>query len=350
MGALAICLPAHADGNGGGSRLVAGGILTGEAMLIPLYSPPIFAPDAPPELSDIYLSTQVALTSDNTGAPAVVLAQTIPVQAAPVAQTTSAPATTQAAPAKPASGGEPIMNSDYWLNYFWDIPRFFTAPLRFDTTDWIKTGAFLAAVGGAYMADERLKKFFHDHRSSTSDGLAGLGYRLGDSKTHIFGAVGGYAAGYGLAAVNNGNDYHIRETSLLVMQSFLFSELLAEGAKKAAGRARPSETDDHSKWRSGGQSFFSGHTVNAFSTASVISEQYDSIWVAPVAYGLAGLVAWSRLNDNAHWTSDVVVGAGVGYAIGKLVTHFSPFRENPNMSVSPMGLPGGGGMVLGFRY
>jgi hypothetical protein len=82
----------------------------------------------------------------------------------------------------------------------------------------------------------------------------------------------------------------------------------------------------------------------------VISEQYDEVWVAPVAYGLAGLVAWSRLNDNAHWTSDVVVGAGVGYAVGKLVTHFSPFRDQQGMSLSPLGLPGGGGVQLGYRF
>ncbi|MCC6471211.1 MAG: phosphatase PAP2 family protein [Alphaproteobacteria bacterium] len=278
-------------------------------------------------------------------------AQPPPAGAMPPPAAAAAPEIVAAAPGPPAQPrGEPILNSDYWLNYFWNIPRFVTAPLRFDTADWIKTGAFLVAAGGAYMADERLHKFFHDHRSTASDDLAAIGYRLGDSKTIIAGSLGGYVVGYGLATMNGGNDYRIRETSLLVLQSFALSELLAEGAKRATGRERPDTTDDHSNWRSGGKSFFSGHTVNAFSTASVISEQYDEIWVAPLAYGLAGLVAWSRLNDNAHWTSDVVVGAGVGYAVGKLVTHFSPFREQSGVSLSPLGVPGGGGVQVGFRF
>lgn len=262
------------------------------------------------------------------------------------------PVTTAAAP--PASGtrpaGEPILNSDYWLNYFWDIPRFFTAPLRFDTADWIKTGAFLVAAGSAYLYDEHLQRFFHDHHNGATDSLAAIGYRLGDSKTIIAGSLGSYVIGYGVASMNQGNDYKIRETSLLVLQSFAFSQLLAEGTKKIAGRERPNASEHKDDWRNGGNSFFSGHAVNAFSTAAVISEQYDDVWVAPVAYGLAGLVAWSRLNDNAHWTSDVVVGAGVGYAVGKLVAHFSPFRGQQDMSLTPWGLPGGGGLQLGFNF
>lgn len=268
------------------------------------------------------------------------------------ADATSPVTTVAAAPsaggAKPA--GEPILNSDYWLNYFWDIPRFFTAPLRFDTADWIKTGAFLVAAGSAYLYDEHLQRFFHDHHNGATDSLAAVGYRLGDSKTIIAGSLGSYVIGYGVASMNQGNDYKIRETSLLVLQSFAFSQLLAEGTKKIAGRERPNASEHKDDWRNGGNSFFSGHAVNAFSTAAVISEQYDDVWVAPVAYGLAGLVAWSRLNDNAHWTSDVVVGAGVGYAVGKLVAHFSPFRGQQDMSLTPWGLPGGGGLQLGFNF
>ncbi len=47
---------------------------------------------------------------------------------------------------------------------------------------------------------------------------------------------------------------------------------------------------------------------------------------------------------------DVVVGAGVGYAVGKLVAHFSPFRGQQDMSLTPWGLPGGGGLQLGFNF
>jgi membrane-associated phospholipid phosphatase len=247
----------------------------------------------------------------------------------------------------PAPRGEPLLDDDYWLNYFNNIPRLFTAPLRFDTTDWIKTGAFMIAAGGAYLGDEHIRRFFRNHRTSTGDSVAAIGYRLGDGKTILGGVAVAYAAGYAI------EDYKLRDTALLTLQAWALTGGLTEATKRLAGRQRPGYTDDKSQfegWGGAGKSFFSGHVANAFTVAAVVSEQYDDVWVAPVAYGLAGLVAWSRLNDNAHWASDVVVGAGVGYAVGKLVAHFSPFHDDIGLTATPMIAPGGGGIQLGFRF
>jgi membrane-associated phospholipid phosphatase len=313
---------------------VPGGILDGQAMIVPLYGPPIFKPvelGAMPALAPPAIPPQVADTaSGDPRSPA----------------TAPAPSGDAANPAR--APGEPAMNGDYWLNYFYNIPRFFTAPARFDTEDWIKFGAFVAAVGGAYALDTKANRFFHDNRSNASDGLAAVGYRLGDSKTIVAGAAAGYALGYAL------DDRRARETALLVLQTWGLGALGSEGLKRLIGRERPSSNKNHDDFDFLGgndKSFPSGHAVNAFGVASVLAEQYDDVaWAAPAAYAVAGLVAWSRLNDNAHWLSDVAFGAGLGYAVGKIVTHFSPFRDNPDLSVSPMGLPGGGGVVLGFRY
>jgi len=263
--------------------------------------------------------------------------------AAPTADAPDAAPTANAMPAQP----EPLLNDDYWLNYFNNIPRIFTAPTRFDTTDWIKTGAFVIAAGGAYLGDEHIRRFFRDHRNATGDSVAAAGYRLGDGKTILGGIAVAYAAGYAT------EDYKLRDTALLSLQAWALTGGITEATKHLAGRQRPGYTDDKSQfdgWGGAGKSFFSGHVANAFTVAAVVSEQYDDIWVAPVAYGLAGLVAWSRLNDNAHWASDVVVGAGVGYAVGKLVAHFSPFRDDLGVTATPMLAPGGGGVQLGFRF
>jgi len=295
-------------------------------------------------------------------APAQVApAQVAPAQAAPAQAPPGQPAPSAAptgpAPAKTGWRNEPLLNSGYWTNYVYDIGHFFTAPLRFDTADWIKTGAFVVAMGGAFAADKTIRDAVQGSRGKFSDDVASVGYRLGDSKTILFGALGGYAVGYGVSAFNQGEDYKIRETSLLVLQSFAISELFAEGTKRLAGRTRPNATDNSLDFQglggsSSGQSFFSGHAVNAFSTASVIAEQYgdQAPWVPPVAYSLAGLVAWSRLNDNAHWTSDVIMGAGVGYAVGKIVTHFSPFRGGDGPVATAMLVQDGGGIQLNMAF
>jgi membrane-associated phospholipid phosphatase len=329
MAALAAST-AHAPAQDAATKPI---VLWGGAMAAAPYQP-LFDHALFPPLS---LDAEVALGSDASG-------QRAPEDGDGVVQ--SAEATPSDAPSRPR--GEPILDGDYWLNYFWNVPRFFTSPLRFDTEDWIKTGAFVVATGAAFVADEDIRRFFRHNRSHIGDAIAAVGYRLGDGKSIVGGSALAYAAGYAAGDVKS------RETALLVLQSWALTTGATEGVKRLTGRKRPGTTDDHLAFdgpSGADKSFWSGHVANAFSTAAVVSEQYhDNPWVAPVAYSLAGLVAWSRLNDNAHWASDVVASAGFGYAVGKLVAHFSPFRDQPDMSLTPWGLPGGGGVQLGFRF
>lgn len=64
-------------------------------------------------------------------------------------------------------------------------------------------------------------------------------------------------------------------------------------------------------------SFPSGHTLTAFSVASVWA--YDKPRERYEAYGLAGLVGLSRIILGAHWPSDVLAGAALGMAQGRQV-------------------------------
>jgi membrane-associated phospholipid phosphatase len=72
-------------------------------------------------------------------------------------------------------------------------------------------------------------------------------------------------------------------------------------------------------------SFLSGHTIAAFSVATIMARRYGRKhrWVPIVAYGAAGLVGFSRLTLSAHFTSDVFMGGALGYAISR----FTVLRE-----------------------
>jgi membrane-associated phospholipid phosphatase len=94
------------------------------------------------------------------------------------------------------------------------------------------------------------------------------------------------------------------------------SELLTEGLKITAGRNRPGSPSPATfSPFSGGSSFPSGHTSFAFAVARVCARRYPRLRV--IAYGLAAWVAISRLQQNAHYLSDVLVGSAIGLNAGQ---------------------------------
>lgn len=70
-------------------------------------------------------------------------------------------------------------------------------------------------------------------------------------------------------------------------------------------------------------SFPSGHAVTAFTLAFVLARAYPRY--AVLFYGLAVLVALSRVYLAKHFPSDVVAGAAVGILAGWIVCRFAAF-------------------------
>ena len=63
----------------------------------------------------------------------------------------------------------------------------------------------------------------------------------------------------------------------------------------------------------------SGHTANAFSAAAALSEIYhDNTLIKVGAYAYAAFIGFGT-TAHAHWASEAVAGALIGYAIGKTV-------------------------------
>ena len=105
--------------------------------------------------------------------------------------------------------------------------------------------------------------------------------------------------------------------------SLLVNSAITQQLKVSFHRYRPRSGSAYNRfdWSDGieeNTSFVSGHTSNIFTTATVFATNYKDVkWVPPVAYGLATLVGLSRIYDNAHWASDVMAGAAVGFASAK---------------------------------
>ncbi len=77
------------------------------------------------------------------------------------------------------------------------------------------------------------------------------------------------------------------------------------------------------------QSFPSGHTAEAFLSATFLYEEYKnvSVWYGVGGYLVAGTVGYLRIYNNAHWLHDVVAGAGFGIASTELTYWLYPLMK-----------------------
>jgi membrane-associated phospholipid phosphatase len=77
------------------------------------------------------------------------------------------------------------------------------------------------------------------------------------------------------------------------------------------------------------QSFPSGHTAEAFLSATFLFEEYKnvSVWYGIGGYLVAGTVGYLRIYNNAHWLHDVVAGAGFGIASTELTYWLYPILK-----------------------
>jgi membrane-associated phospholipid phosphatase len=96
--------------------------------------------------------------------------------------------------------------------------------------------------------------------------------------------------------------------------------LVVELVKALVRRSRPSFRVTQARivgLRAIGRSFPSGHTSQAFFTATLLAPYFHArIWVVFLLYGMALLVGITRMYVGAHYPRDVLAGAILGSAWG----------------------------------
>jgi len=92
-------------------------------------------------------------------------------------------------------------------------------------------------------------------------------------------------------------------------RALIWESALVFAMKYSFGRPRPGNSKNV-------HSFPSGHTATAFATATSLTYSYG--WkTGMLVYPVAVVVGLSRLADDAHWGSDVVAGAFVGFIMAR---------------------------------
>jgi membrane-associated phospholipid phosphatase len=129
------------------------------------------------------------------------------------------------------------------------------------------------------------------------------------------------------------------------LEALAVGDLVTTGIKWTAGRARPYAVADTNprdfqllrglhKGRDY-SSFPSGHALAAFAAAAAVTNETSRWWpgsqwyIGPAMFGGAAAVGASRLYNNQHWLSDVVLGAGIGTFAGNKIVRYN-HRTNPN--------------------
>lgn len=93
--------------------------------------------------------------------------------------------------------------------------------------------------------------------------------------------------------------------------------------KKLVSEPRPYEVDARiAQWSvGGGFSFPSGHTTEAFATATAMVLLYRSWKVALPAYSWALLIGYSRMHLGVHYPFDVLAGMIIGISSAYFLSH-----------------------------
>jgi membrane-associated phospholipid phosphatase len=224
-----------------------------------------------------------------------------------------------------------------------------TAPSRFDARDWAETAVMSGSLVFVGTRDDHIDAWVQSHRSKQTDDFA-----------RVVTPLGSWAAvGISVVALGGGLVTHNKRL-LDTGRDAIEAGILAAGVttpvlKYAIGRVRPGDGGDGDEFRplSGNASFPSGHATEAFAVASVVSARADG-WVVPVlSYTLAGCVGYARVNDRAHWASDVIAGGLIGTLIGRtIVRRHQREEEHPDapppaygFRIAPVISPGGVGFT-----
>jgi membrane-associated phospholipid phosphatase len=212
-----------------------------------------------------------------------------------------------------------------------DTAYVFTAPERWDELDWIEAAGVGGLAIGTTAFDRSIRNSVQAHRSARLDRFSRAFEHMGADYSFI--VLAGFE-GYH-SVTDDGRSQAVFVDGLA--SSLIASGFIAPVLKYSVGRERPSDSADPYRFRpfTNHNSFPSGHTTQAFAVATVIAAHYPEWWVETLAFGSAGLVGYCRVEQNAHFTSDVVAGALIGWSVARCVVRHNDESKVPRFTLIP---------------
>ena len=243
---------------------------------------------------------------------------------------------------------EILLSKSYLKSYWHSGLTVLGQPLHYDWKDWSVFGGIATATTLAFVYDDEIfnyiDKTFTNSQSNTISQYSDI---YGEE---LF-IVPSIALTYGIGVI--AKDTRLKNMSLATLQSFIFAEVASAGIKVLTCRERPDANSQ--SWLGPfatfeSTSFVSGHSTRAFALATTVASFYpEKKWIGIVSYSLATMTSVGRVISKEHWTSDVIVGAALGYFIGRGVVKFNEKIGNINqVRIEPIATNYGVGIAVRF--
>jgi len=152
---------------------------------------------------------------------------------------------------------------------------------------------------------------------------------------------------YGLNAIGIKGKHNFKDRTIIYATSQLIAAGFVVPLKRLVKEERPDGSNN--------QSFPSGHTTTAFSSAQFMFREYhdSNFWLSISGYSFAVFTGVYRTINDKHWVNDVITGAGFGILstelaywlypkINRLITSHEkngatvvmPYYQNKNFGLS----------------
>ena len=245
----------------------------------------------------------------------------------------------------------------YLKSYLYSGLTIIEQPLHYDWKDWSVFAGVATATTLAFIYDDEIYDYVN---ASFTDSQSNTISRYTDVFGEEWFIVPSVALTYAVGAIDK--NPRLKNLSLATLQSFIFAEVASAGIKGLTWRARPQIQSPNSvsesrsnEWQGPfatfeNTSFVSGHAMRSFAVAATVAGLYpEKPWLGVISYSLATMTSLGRIIAKEHWTSDVIVGAAIGYFIGKGVVKFNQkLDKSSKIDVEVVATQYGMGFALKF--
>lgn len=227
-----------------------------------------------------------------------------------------------------------------------DVKELPTKPLHWSGGQWFLFGGIVGASFSAFLVDDDIRQHYRKHRSQFLTDVSTVTTHFGDYKMQMPIILSIWT----LAVATNSKKLH-KTAGDAVEASFIAAGMITPLLVMISGRALPDADENAMKFEpfTGGRfSYPSGHTTAAFALATVLDQNFRDTfgyWHTPLLYAVAIGTAHSRIYDHTHYLSDVILGAGIGWAVGYWVSN-----KKRGETKTTYVFPTPGGVMLAYRF